>query len=223
MSDYIRLPRSALSLVSDKNLWQLYGYLLSKVDENGQWIVSLKEIHSDLGLTRQRVRTLFERLKSTAQLTAKSTAKSTAITLCIPNDKRKQPTAKSTAQLTAINDYVAPAFAEAWNLWLDYRKEINNNYKTEQSKRIGYEQFIKKSGNDPEKAMEMVRNTIANGYKGLFPTKDNGTKPITTADNAAARKESRDRLRTLAGGVVSQSADKLLNLYNGGSRDSDPR
>ena len=59
MSDYIQLPRSALNMAKNKDLWQLYGYLLSKADENGQWVVSLKDLHTDLGLTRQRFRTLF--------------------------------------------------------------------------------------------------------------------------------------------------------------------
>lgn len=35
-----------------------------------------------------------------------------------------------------------------------------------------------------------------------------------TTDNAATRKDSRDRLRSLATGVVSQSTNKLLDLYN---------
>ena len=83
MSDYIQLPRSALDMAKNKDLWQLYGYLLSKADENGQWVVSLKDLHTDLGLTRQRFRTLFESLKSTAQITTRATAKSTTTTTAV--------------------------------------------------------------------------------------------------------------------------------------------
>lgn len=100
MNDYIRLPRSALEMVRDKDLWQLYGYLLSKADENGEWVVSLKEIYRDIGLSRQRFRTLLERLKSTTQLTTKSATKSTTITLGLSTSKRILATTKSTTQLT---------------------------------------------------------------------------------------------------------------------------
>ena len=40
MTDYIRLPRSALNLVSDSNTWQLYGYLLKIAGEDGVATIS---------------------------------------------------------------------------------------------------------------------------------------------------------------------------------------
>ena len=46
-------------------------------------------------------------------------------------------------------------------------------------------------------------------------------QPAITADTATTRAQSRDRLRALATGVVSQSVDKLFSLYNGGSADPD--
>lgn len=122
MSDYIQLPRSTLDMVKNKDLWQLYGYLLSKADENGQWEVSLKDLNSDLGLTRQRFRTLFESLKSTTHITTQSTAKSTTVTLSVSmtNDKTSttrttaKPTTKPTAKTNATEDWFRQ-FVEYFN------------------------------------------------------------------------------------------------------------
>lgn len=109
MNDYIQLSRSALDMVKNKDLWQLYGYILSKADENGQWIVSLKDLNMDLGLTRQRFCTLLESLKSTTCITTRTTTKSTIVTLSvsIPNNKTSttKPTTKSTAETNAMEDW----------------------------------------------------------------------------------------------------------------------
>ncbi len=62
MTDYIRLPRSALQLTNDKDLWLLYGYLLSKADENRVAIFTASEINVRFGVSRQRLRTMLNRL-----------------------------------------------------------------------------------------------------------------------------------------------------------------
>ena len=116
MSDYIQLPRSALDMAKNKDLWQLYGYLLSKADENRQWVVSLKDLHTDLGLTRQRFRTLFESLKSTAQITTLATAKSTTLTLSISTSNNKTSTTKPTTRATAKSTTTTTA-VEDWFAW----------------------------------------------------------------------------------------------------------
>lgn len=61
----------------------------------------------------------------------------------------------------------------------------------------------------------------ANFIKILEGNYDNISKQITTTDNAATRKASRDRMLGFANSIVSQSADKLARLYNGGGKDSD--
>lgn len=104
MSDYIRLPRSALS----DELWRnpyaarLYFYLLRKADENGEWNVSFKEIQRDLGLTRQPYRTALGVLEATSIATSKGTAKATAISLCNSENKRISKTSKATSKTTSI-------------------------------------------------------------------------------------------------------------------------
>lgn len=230
-SDTICLPRSALTddLWRNPDLGRLLLYLMSKADSNGEAVIDSGEIYRALGFPRQRFRTLLGKLANNHLLTTLPTTNATTIKFDTQQVKpKRQPPKKPPCQplanhlFTKEDDYVDPLFAEAWELWLNYRKEINNNYKTEQSKRIGYEQLLKKSDNDPQKAIEMVRDTIANGYKGLFPSRTYGAKPITTADNAASRKAQRDRGLSLATAIVARS-ENLLSLYNGEGGDSDAR
>lgn len=78
------------------------------------------------------------------------------------------------------------------------QKVIASDFLTKEWRKVSFDWIFKKS----------------NFIKILEGNYDNRPKPITTTDNAATRKDSRDRLRSLATGVVSQSNNKLLDLYN---------
>lgn len=81
-----------------------------------------------------------------------------------------------------------------------------------------------KVGKEPMKDWRAACRTWENSWKEKHGERFYyEIQPIITADTAATRAQSRNRLRTLASGVISQSADKLLDLYNGGSADSDTR
>lgn len=111
-------------------------------------------------------------------------------------------TTKISSDTLAFEPYVDPRFYEPWRLWLEYRREIKNMYKTPKSERIGYEQFIKKSNNDPTQALEIVRNSIANGYKGLFPEKGNGRISTTQPSVFTQREEERSDVAFAAGAML---------------------
>ena len=63
-------------------------------------------------------------------------------------------------------------FVEPVNLWLKYKKEKKQTYKE-----TGFITFLKKlnklSGGDPKIAMEIIENSMANNYQGIFPMKEN--------------------------------------------------
>ena len=166
--------------------------LLFAADENGEVVISLRQFAKSNNVTYSQLRcalTAFSNASMIAQLAAQTTAQQgTQIKVCNPseyiglqrkqqrNSQRKQQRTvtppKALPIIAAPPSFVAPEFAEAWDLWLDYRKETKRLYKSEKSERIGYEQLVKKSNNDPKQALEIVKNTIANGYQGLFALKD---------------------------------------------------
>lgn len=141
----------------------------------------------------------------------------------IHSDKQqpiKQPII--TAKTSSYNlSFVAPAFADAFTIWLDYKKkQFKFEYKTERSLKAAYAELVRLSGNDSDIAMRIVEQSMSNGWKGLFELKNNGT--TNTRDTAASRKAQRDRGLSLANEIVSRS-DNLLRLYNGVGTDPDTR
>ncbi len=102
MNDYIRLPRSALSeeMWRDKDLWQFYGYLLCRADENGVVEVSLRCMAKETGQSLQTIRTNLKKLVSTQQLTQKVTQQLTQITLCGIGNKAVRVTQRLTQRPT---------------------------------------------------------------------------------------------------------------------------
>lgn len=245
MSSYIQLPRSALTdeLWRNKDLAALLCYLITHADENGEFQSSLTTVATELKITPQQFKTLWKKLESNqvaTKLATKSPTKlATKFILNIQiNSKGKQPCKQrskqpseqpSSNQVRTIEpayispSFVAPEFAETWRIFVEYRKEIRKPYKSESSERTAYNKMVEMANNDPIAARDMVERTILGQWQGLFPKDSHGTKPITSTDTAATRTQSRDRLRTLASGVLSQSADKLLDLYNGSGENPDTR
>lgn len=112
MSDCIRLPRTALSdeMWRDKDLWQLYGYLLSRADENGVVEVSLRCMAKETGQSLQTVRTNLKKLVSTQRLTQKATQQLTQITLCDIGNKTIRATQRLTQRPTQLPTHPQDGF-----------------------------------------------------------------------------------------------------------------
>lgn len=177
--------------------------LLFAANENGEALIRCRTFALENGVTYKQVRTALDAFEQCGKITrgahlgAQSKAHLGAhLTICdIERYKglgrsqgrsqgRTITSPKTLPVLAVPPSFVASEFAEAWNLWLDYRKETKRPYKSEKSEHIGYEQLIKKSNNDPRQALEIVKNTIANGYQGLFALKD---EPKSKRNNSAVR------------------------------------
>lgn len=202
----------------DKDLWQLYGYILSRADEDGRWVVSPKEIQRDLGLSRQRLRTLMERMKSTAWLTAQSTARSTALTICNTTTKRKSATTKPTAKPTTqpTTKFVPPTDEDVAAYVAEKGYHFNPDSFVPHYQSKGW-----KVGDQPMKDWRAACRTWETKWKEKYGERfyyEVGA--ASAADNAASRKARRDRGLSLANKIVAGS-ENLLNLFNGGP-EADP-
>lgn len=80
-------------------------------------------------------------------------------------------------------DFVSEEFREAFSLWLDYKKERKEKYMSPRSLKICYNNLVKLSGNNPAVAIEIVNQSIANNWAGLFAlkTENNGNKNTANA------------------------------------------
>ena len=239
MSGYVKLAKSAFELVGDKDLWQLYGYLLSKADGNGVVDTSLSTIQRDLKVTQKPLRTMLTKLERANKVAKQGASKGSKIILCDIADYARQGVSKGskrgankraseneseTTLPTAIStpSFVAPEYVEIWQKFIAYRKEIKKPYKSESSEKIAYNKMVEMANDDPAAAKDMVERTILGQWQGLFPKDNNGIKSIPTADNAISRKAQRDRGLSYATEIVARS-ENLFNLYNGGGSDPDTR
>ena len=202
--------------------------LLFAADENGEVDIGLRSFAVSIGVSLRQLRSALKSFSESGKATHKAPHKATHITICnteqyaeVRHTKRHtkrhtQTTEPTLPSSSAPPTFVAPEFAEAWNLWLEYRKETKRPYKSEKSERIGYEQLVKKSNNDPTQALEIVKNTIANGYQGLFSLKDNEREQKYKRNNPAVR-GGNDRYAALerAAATILCGNDTCGNTGNG--------
>lgn len=68
-------------------------------------------------------------------------------------------------------EFIQPEFKEVFDLWIQYKKERKETYKSQMSLEQSYKLLLKHSNNSPELAVEVVNQTIGNNWAGLQPLK----------------------------------------------------
>ena len=68
--------------------------------------------------------------------------------------------------------YVDAQYAAIWHEWLDYKKEIKKQYKTQRGAKSQYNTLIKYANNNPILANAIVKISIEHSWDGLFALTD---------------------------------------------------
>ena len=89
------------------------------------------------------------------------------------NDKRKQLKENSLAVKSLDLSFVRDDFKECLYMWLEYKQSLpaKMRYNSELGIRRAYNHLFKISNGDPYIAQEIVDNSIAASYQGLFPVR----------------------------------------------------
>jgi len=66
---------------------------------------------------------------------------------------------------------IDPKFQDVYNRFIEYRKAIKRPYKSNQGRQAFYNKLLQLSSNNPETAMKIVEQSIANEYQGIFELK----------------------------------------------------
>ena len=109
-----------------------------------------------------------------------------------PTDKRGDKTTNNTTNSTDYNklkqkpnenilskvshgdfDFISNEFLETFTLWLEYKKDRRENYKSEKSLKACYNKLVKLSKGNPAVASQIVDESIANNWAGFFELKNN--------------------------------------------------
>jgi hypothetical protein len=72
-----------------------------------------------------------------------------------------------------IFPFESETFSTSWNLWKDYKeKEHKFKYKTPTSEQAALLKLSKLSGGQEKKAIEIINESLANGWQGFFEIKE---------------------------------------------------
>ena len=167
------------------NASRLLLYIILHSDENGSAEVSERSLAVDLGMGRQQVRAAKQALLATQRITQSATHKATHLKLCCcggcgKSKTTKQPTKQPTKsqKVEVAPEWVAVEFVGPFLDWLEYKKARRESYKTDKSLKACYSKLVKLSNGDAAVAAEIVEQSMANNWQGLFPLKqdyNNGT------------------------------------------------
>jgi len=87
-------------------------------------------------------------------------------------------------------DFIEFNFSECFNLWLKYKHDRKESYKTEDSIKAAYNKLLKLSGNNPEIATEIIEQSMANNWAGLFELKQSNNFQIKKNESINEHGES---------------------------------
>jgi len=185
---------------NDNNVKILFIHLLLKANfidkewkgimiKRGQLFTSILHLSKEVNLTVKQVRISLHKICVTGEITEKGASNGTMITICnydsyqqeieTKGQTKGKPRANEGQQHKNIT--IKEEYKESFILWLKYKKERKESYKSEESLKIALEKLNKLSDNDELKAMEIVKNSIANNWSGLFELKT--TKDIKLINN----------------------------------------
>lgn len=89
-----------------------------------------------------------------------------------PKESKEIKKVKNNNKTPIIPFEVSPEFLPAFTLWLEYKKGKKQSYKGEKSLKAIYKRLLTLSGNNPDVAMAIVEQAMANNWAGLYALKD---------------------------------------------------
>lgn len=73
---------------------------------------------------------------------------------------------------------IEPCFLSTFLTWLKYKRSRGESYKNIDSTNLAYKKLLKLSGNDSVKAIQIVEQSMASNYAGLFELKKDAESKI---------------------------------------------
>lgn len=116
-----------------------------------------------------------------------------------------------------VNKIVLPFeeknFNEAWDIWIQYRKEIRKPYKSEKSETTALKQLGKFN---VEFAIHLIERSIANGWQGLvFDNTEKEFKQFNNGQTTGNKQHPLESIRALAGKVLQRTPSGNDTTGNG--------
>lgn len=102
-----------------------------------------------------------------------------------------------------VLSFISPEWAELWAGWCEYKEtEFRDKYKSDKSEQVAISNLVEMSGEDLTKARQIVQQSIANRWKGLFNLQN--TKNDTTKSNIDLYAQRRAEMHEIAAIIDKQ-------------------
>ena len=93
--------------------------------------------------------------------------------------------------------FISPDWSELWTGWCEYKEtEFRDKYKSEKSEQVAIDKLVEMSVQDLTKARQIVQQSIANRWKGLFNLQN--SKNDTTKSNSDVYAQRRAEMYEIA-------------------------
>ena len=151
------------------------------------------------------------------QLNTKDTKESNR-TKDLPKERIDKSIPKKKAKFDVYADlsYVDAPYADIWQEWLDYKKEIKRQYKTQRGAKSQYNTLIKYANNNPILANAIVKISIEHSWDGLFALTDkqmafflSQKSPYAVEENG--HESSTDSKNVIPDGLTQEQYDMYIS------------
>lgn len=95
----------------------------------------------------------------------------------------------------------------AWADWIDERKDRKLKKYTERGLKAAISHLLSISGNDETTAVEIIKQSIAQGWQGLFPLKNSQNAINRTTVNASTGTEKPTRFNAFSNWINEKPAN----------------
>jgi hypothetical protein len=114
-------------------------------------------------------------------------------------EKEKSCAKKEKAQPLRF-DFVAEPFREAFMRFIDYRKSVRKPFRTQQGVEAAYRKLLEYSNKNPARAAQIVEQSIANEWQGLFELKTSSQHRRSGQSLPPASEAEKNKLLAKIGG-----------------------
>ncbi len=109
-----------------------------------------------------------------------------------PYNPPKGETASKSSKVVRL-DFVDEHYRIAFGMWLDYKQERKQSYKSATSLKMCYKKLLEISEYNPDTALAIVEQSIANNWSGLFCLKNKDYGNAETNRRNPPTKQERER------------------------------
>ena len=142
-------------------------------DENNFFSLSLNKRMDKvkLGIEQRRLAGLASAQKRLSQGVGTDVQRPLDECSTIKGKEKKGNKSKEEILIDSFETPILDSFRSPMIEWLEYKKAIKSSYKSIKSTELAYKSLLKLSSGNPETAMKIVEQSMANNWAGLFELK----------------------------------------------------